>query len=128
MSSNTNASTKKRTMCPQCNTPFLSLTNHLRYCTGLKNSMKVKSAITTPMNIVKTKETFLKRTEAYALSLKCPTMSGTVPSQSGISSMATIHNKYASMSNIMAPEITFLNDNEIDEHYSSDLDTSLNNG
>ena len=39
--------------------------------------------------------------------------------------MATIHNIYASMSNAMAPEITFLNDYEIDETDISDSDSLL---
>ena len=107
-------------MCPQCNTPFVSLANHLRYCTEVNNSMKAKTDFKTPTNIVQTKETFLKRTEAYASSLKCPTMSGTVQTQSGISPMTTIHNTYATMSNAMTPEITFLNDYEIDENDISD--------
>ena len=77
------------------------------------------------MNIVNTNENILKRTESYASSLKSPTVSRTLPTQSGISSMATIHNKYSSMSKVMAPEITFLNNNEIDEHYRSDSDSSL---
>ena len=89
--------------------------------------MKAKSAITTSMNTVKTNDTFLKRTEAYTSSLKSPTVSGTLPTQLGISSMATIHNKYSSISNAMAPEITFLNDNELDEHYRSDYDSLLVN-
>ena len=121
MSSSTNGSTKKRTMCPQCNTPFVSLASHLRYCTEVNNSMKAKTDFKTPTNIVQTKETFLKRTEAYASSLKCPV----VQTQSGISSMATIHNTYATMSNAMVPEITFLNDFEIDENDISDSDSSL---
>ena len=125
MSSSTNGSTKKRTMCPQCNTPFVSLANHLRYCTEVNNSMKAKTDFKTPTNIVQTKETFLKRTEAYASSLKCPAMSGLVQTQSGILSMATIHNTYTTMSNAMAPEITFLNDYEIDENDRSDSDSSL---
>ena len=39
--------------------------------------------------------------------------------------MATIHNTYTTMSNAMAPEITFLNDYEIDENDISDSDSSL---
>ena len=108
-------------MCPQCNTPFVSLASHLRYCTEVNNSMKAKTDFKTPTNTVQTKETFLKRTEAYASSLKCPV----VQTQSGISSMATIHNTYATMSNAMTPEITFLNDYEIDENDISDSDSSL---
>ena len=125
MSSRRNCSTKKRTLCPQCNTPFVSLASHLRYCTEVNNSMKAKTDFKTPTNIVQTKETFLKRTEAYASSLKCPATSGLVQTQSGILSMATIHNTHASMSNAMAPEITFLNDYEIDENDKSDSDSSL---
>ena len=71
---------------------------------------------------------FLKRTEAYASSLNSPTVSETLPTQSGIFFMATIRNNYSSMSKVMAPEITVLNDNEIDEHYRSDSDSSLING
>ena len=112
-------------MCPQCNTPFVTLASHLVHCTEVNNPMKVKTDFKTPTNTMQTKESFLKRTEAYASSLKCPTMSGTVQTQSGILSMATIHNTYATMSNAMAPEITFLNDYEIDENYRSDSDSSL---
>ena len=125
MSSNKNVSTKKRTMCPQCNTPFVSLASHLVHCTEVNNSMKVKTDFKTSQNTVQTTESFLKRTEAYASSLKCPATSGLVQTQSGISSMATIHNTYATMSNAMAPEITFLNDYEFDENDVFDSDSSL---
>ena len=108
MSSSTNGSTKIRTMCPQCNTPFVSLASHLRYYTKVNNSMKAKTDFKTPTHIVQTKEIFLKRTEAYASSLKCPATSGLVQTQSDISSMATIHNTYATMSNAMAPEICII--------------------
>ena len=104
--------------------PFVSLASHLRYCTEVNNSMKAKIDFKTPTNIVQTKETFLKRTEAYESSLKCPTLSGTVQTQSGSSSMANIHNSYTTMSNAMAPEIILLNDYEIDENDENDISDS----
>ena len=126
MSSITKASSKKSIQCPQCNNAYLSLGRHLKYCNRTNNCNTPNSTPSSKLNAINDDETFLKRTQAYASTLQSNTLSGIVPTRSGISSTPTMHNKYSAMSNVMAPEITFLEDNTYEEQYSSDSETDQN--
>ena len=127
MSYITKPSSKKRSTitCPQCNNTFLSLGRHLQHCNGTNNSNNPNSTPTCKKIAINDDETFLKRTQQYASTLQSNTLSGIVQTRSGISSTPTIHNKYSAMSNVMAPEIAFLEDNTYNEQHSSDSETSL---
>ena len=126
MSSITKASSKKSIRCPQCKNEYLSLGRHLKHCNGTNNCNTPNSTPSSKLNAINDDETFLKRTQAYASTLQSNTLSGIVPTRSGISSTPTMHNKYSAMSNVMAPEITFLEDNTYEEQYSSDSETDTN--